>query len=963
MAVTLDSLKKTIGKKKVKSMAFAWLADYENMAGDVENALARVNAGLGMYPGDIPGMLVRSKILFQKGDFEECIKECERVLQKEPFCLSAQKRMGEAYEQLENIDERNRCFRRVHDMDPLDTFWKEEYETVSDMAMGAAAGAVAGAMDEAADSEFAMPDLGDMNAPEAEESAEPAVADAEPEVAEAAPAAEDDSPFSKSLDMDIESPAQETAPEQAAAPSAPASPFSPFSPFSQSDDDPFAALAALGGEDSSIDEAAMDSLQKSLDSAVDETALQSGESEELPTGEEISGNDVGSAFSNLFGDDDDLDSFEDSSSSSAATASASPFAQMDLPTSLDDEPEQKESVFDKGFETETPAESLPGEDKPQSVDSAFNDIFGEDELPEELPSTKPAAPAATSDLDSWSPSPASGGMFEKSASSDMGLGLEDDTLEEPAAEAPTLEEPVADKPQSLDSAFADIFGEDELPEELPAKEPELELPAEEASLELPEEPVAEKPAVEDDLTLEEPAPDKPQSVDSAFADIFGEDELPEELPAKESEDIDIANWSPSPTPAVDETAETVEPAPEASLELPSEESALELPAEEPALELPAEEPALELPAEEPSLEMPSEEASDAPALVTPADELALDEPVAEATVEETPVEEAPVEETPVAEEIAPAAEAPAEPAAESAVDGGFDVGNAFDALFAEEDELPEEKPAVSNDLATDKVDTATEEIAPVADELAPAADTESFGSVNAELDKEMGAAFSQLFADADDDLPVENETKEAAAEVAEPSQEDTGAAIEEAPLADATLESDLDKSFSNLFGEDDSLDEAAAPAAPAEETPAVAETAEMPAEEPQTLSEKDSLESEFSGAFKQLFNTDDDSLDEKPEHPNNKGVDFLMSGDSDDEVTARLVSDPNASLDKLPSDLDESLNTPTLADIYFEQGLYGKALDIYQDLVRKDPENEALAKRLAEVEAAFRSKSGGNLNG
>lgn len=167
MAVTLDTLKKTIGKKKVKSMAFAWLADYECMAGDVENALARVDAGLGMYPGDIPGMLVRTKILFQKGDFEECIKECERVLEKEPFCLSAQKRMGEAYEQLENIDERNRCFRRVHDMDPLDTFWKEEYEAVPEENVGMAAGAVAGAAAEAmGDADFAMPDLGDMAQPQ-----------------------------------------------------------------------------------------------------------------------------------------------------------------------------------------------------------------------------------------------------------------------------------------------------------------------------------------------------------------------------------------------------------------------------------------------------------------------------------------------------------------------------------------------------------------------------------------------------------------------------------------------------------------------------------------------------------------------------------------------------------------------------------------------------------------------------
>ena len=167
MAVTLDTLKKTVGKKKVKSMAFAWLADFENMAGDTDNALARVDAGLKMYPGDIPGMLVRSKILFQKGDFEECVKECERVLEKEPFCLSAQKRMGEAYEQMGNENERNKCFRRVHDMDPLDTFWKEEYDNVIDD--GVAAAAVAGVAAEAmGDAEFSRPDLGDLAQPQTE---------------------------------------------------------------------------------------------------------------------------------------------------------------------------------------------------------------------------------------------------------------------------------------------------------------------------------------------------------------------------------------------------------------------------------------------------------------------------------------------------------------------------------------------------------------------------------------------------------------------------------------------------------------------------------------------------------------------------------------------------------------------------------------------------------------------------
>ena len=929
MAVTLDTLKKSIGKKKAKSMAFAWLADYENMAGDVDNALARVDAGLQMYPGDIPGMLVRSKILFQKGRFKECVKECEKVLEKEPFCLSAQKRMGEAYEQMENLDERNRCFRRVHDMDPLDMFWKEEYETVSDTA--AVAGAVAGAAAAEAlgDADFSMPDFADMGEPQAQESA---VAEA-PSTAEQKPA-EDDSPFSKSLDMNLDAPAEDFG-------SMSASPFS--TSHGGDEEDPFAALAALGGDDNSVEESAMDSLQQSLNTALSEASAEAASQNDIPASEEISGHDVGSAFADLFGEEDDLDSLGGGSSqpaftpakpaAPAAPVNASPFAQFDLPSTLEDEPEPKE---------EAPAKSVFGneiEDKPQSVDSAFNDIFGEDELPEELPPSAPAAPAAPQqkvNLDTWNPEPAdAGGLFQKSASADMGFGASEDslTLEEPAPEAKpekTLDLPAedpADKPQSLDSAFADIFGEDELPEELPAAKPaapvepkqkvnldawnpepadagglfqksasaDMGFGASEESLALEEPALEEKPEKTLDLPAEDPA-DKPQSLDSAFADIFGEDELPEELPAAK----------PAEKPAIEESMLSLdEPAP-AKAEVSDE---LDLSGWAPGGNI-ADEPAAEVPAVEP---------------------VAV-EPV--------------VEPAPAAAPEAPAAEA------KSAFDGeGFGIDKAFDELFAEKDELPDESAAKTAAVPTsDKVSAVG-----VAEKPA-----QNVAIEKEELDREMGAAFSSLFADEDKFVPEDKPAVEA------PTQEDTGAKIEEAPLADAALEADLDKSFNNLFGEDTLPDESAAktsaPAVNATVAPAAPAAAPIP-ELSSRSSDLESLESEFSGAFKQLFNTDDDSLDEKPVPPSNKGVDFLMSGDSDDEVSAGLVTDPTAPLDKLPPDIDESLNTPTLAEIYFEQGLYGKALDIYQDLARKEPGNKAIAQRLAEIEAAYQNRFGGGING
>lgn len=948
MAVTLDSLKKTVGKKKVKSMAFAWLADYENQAGDSTTALARVDAGLQLYPGDIPGMLVRSKLLFQLGDFEECVKECERILQKEPFCLSAQKRMGEAYEKLENIDERNRCYRRVHDMDPLDTFWKEEYEAVPEAAVDAAAvaGAVA-AGEAAADSEFAMPDMGEFTMEGAAESAEPAVeASADATAGEEPAAKEEDSLFSKSLDMDIESPATEAAEE-------PEQPKASASPFSASDDeDPFAALSSLGNDDSLADESSIDSLQQSLESALGDAATDITLDQDIPEAEEISGNDVGSAFADLFGEEDDMDSFGETTESKPA----SPFAQMDLPTSLDDEPAAPEDSAKNVFGEEAV------EDKPQSIDDAFGDIFGEDELPEELPSNTAAPKAEPAEEQKPEEESFSGGMFEKSAAADMGLGAEEDDLklEEPEPE-PAKE---ADKPQSLDSAFADIFGEDELPEELPPAQPAGESDVS-ADLELSADSSTSAPTEDADLEL--PALDDSTSALTDELEMPSEEKPADDKPAESLDTFDIANWSPDAKPADDASlelpAEEETPAEEPTLELPAADEApaeevadLELPAEElavePSLEMPAEEPVVE-----PSLEMPAEETPAEPAVEeAPAEEPALDipaeEPSLELPAEETPAEEAADLELPAEE---PAQEKPADESA----DVGFSVDKAFDALFADDDELPEEKPAETASAEPEVSDNVTETTEPVED----AAESDSD---RAELDKEMDSAFSSLFAE-DDDLPVEESKPEAAA-APEATQEDTGAALEEAPLADAALESDLDKSFSSLFGEDDALDEAdlkpaEAPAADATAEPAAAEEQPEVSATQGNAGIESSLESEFSGAFKQLFNTDDDSLDEKADLPSNKGVDFLMSGDSDDEVSAGLVADPTAPLDKQSSDLDDGMKTPTLGEIYFEQGHYDRALEIYKELAEKDPENEAIANRLAEVQKAYDSKFGGEQNG
>ena len=890
MAVTLDSLKKKIGKKNVNSRAFAWLADLEREAGNLDQALQRVDGGLTLYPNDVSAMLVRSKILFQKESYDACIQECEKVLVADPFNLAAQRIMGDAYDKLENIGERNVCYRRLHDMDPLNTFWKEEYDVV---VGAAAAAAMAG---EISDIDFSMPDDGNVDLSD-EFTTEPA------ESVGAAPADE----------FTLNEPQAEEADVSATDVVEPAG------------DDPFAALASMLPGNDDADDSAMEDLSASLDSAMDAINNESAADkplEELSEDENISSSDVGSALSDMFGLEDDLEPEE--ASAPAAEASS------DIPASIDDNAEANAaSIFGAA------APEAPAEDKPQSIDDAFGDIFGEDELPEEKPQQA--------------------------------------SIDAPADESA----PAEDKPQSIDDAFGDIFGEDELPEEKPqASEPIADIAAESAAepiaddLELPSEDggLFEKSADADmNLTAgsaDEPKADEPTTIDNAFDSIFGEDELPEEKPQTAESSADVAadlsddlelpseegglfeksadadmnltgNWTPDGA-SVEETPAIEDAFAEETLAIEGNASVFDEPA----------------PVEE-ELSLPEEPAADEGLNFT-ADEMApLTEEAVPALDEPAPVEEG---RPSVAEEIAPA----------PASDASFSVDNAFDSLFGSDDDLPEEKPQASEPETIAEAPATEDETVSLAEQV-DQAETElempEVKSEDTDLAKEMGGAFASMFGNEDDDLDLPAAKTEAVPESVSNDQEATGAAIEESfgNLSEESISKDLDDSFDSLFGKDEvaedaeTLDESLTmptiEAAHAEDTFAAA-----PADAPKDL---DSLESEVSGAFKGLFDMDDDSWTEE-DKPSNKGVDFLMSGDSDDEISAGLINNPDAPLDRGAYDLDESLNTPTLAEIYFDQGKYGKALEIYKDLAQKEPENEEIAKRKDEIEKLYNDKFGGN---
>ncbi|HQB64431.1 MAG TPA: tetratricopeptide repeat protein, partial [Fibrobacteraceae bacterium] len=226
----------------------------------------------------------------------------------------------------------------------------------------------------------------------------------------------------------------------------------------------------------------------------------------------------------------------------------------------------------------------------------------------------------------------------------------------------------------------------------------------------------------------------------------------------------------------------------------------------------------------------------------------------------------------------------------------------------------------------------------------------------------VDSSLSALFGEDDLDLPQEKES--APTDVSKNSIENSFTALfgedddlvlpskdaEQKEKNDGTLfhslEEDVDSSFESLFGKEDDSFELK------KDSPASSYSQPVPPLNPVEVG------NEISGAFATLFSSDedDDLPEEKPQERD--GVDFLMSGDSDDEMAVALMKNPSASLDQDEVVLDENLNTKTLAEIYYEQGLYSKALNIYQDLARKNPSDSEIQKRLSDIQRQVNEKYG-----
>ena len=830
-ATMIETLRKNVGKKAVKSHLYVWLADLERQAGNAERALELLEKGSAAFPGEEGVELVRSAVLFDLGRLDEALAACETVLKKDPCCLTALRRKGTIHEQQGDEVGRNKCFRLVHDLDPLDPFWKEEYGVVPEPEPEP---------DE--DELFLMDDLSldedSMELPADEPSLkELAGALVNEELADVAP-------------MEIPEEITEASKPEAAA----------------SEDDGASAFE----------------LESLLDDALAASVAEVSDREQLNREKnEISEEDISSAIAGMFGGEPDERDVSKPLSPFAAKPAPKPASNIEIPQSLDDD-----------FLDETPKKPAEAE-APTSLDDAFGDIFGEDELPEEKPSPKKADEPTTLD-------DAFGDIFGE------------DELPE---EKPSPKK--ADEPTTLDDAFGDIFGEDELPEEKPSpKKAEEPTTLDDAfgdifgEDELPEE----KPSMFQ-KSAEAPAAKGKSELDDAFGDLLGEDELPEEKPSM------FQKSAAESSSMFQKSAEA--PAAKGKSEL--DDAFGDLLGED---ELPEEKPSMfQKSAESADTEVEEELGSEFADLLKAGDALPDDgTSVSDLASALDAPEEQPA--APIA-----AATKPAEPS----------VDDAFASMFGEDDSLDEapaanEVPGLQNSYAEMFKENASAEVSPFQKPLDELPDDE-----DESLDDLLGTAEPKPQVPAAKEEPGMADALGSAVDELLGDDEDLTLPKAQPAKQEGSAEDDLNSSFNNLFGEDDDLE------LPSLLKSEIDDTVLPP------LSSEAAQPEERTSAFQSLFSMEDELPEENAAKDK---VDFLMSGDSDDEISAALLKDPSKSLGGNSEAIDDRLNTKTLGEIYFEQGHYAEAVDIYKGLAEKYPDDKQIAKRLAEIKKVFKEKYG-----
>ncbi len=268
-----------------------------------------------------------------------------------------------------------------------------------------------------------------------------------------------------------------------------------------------------------------------------------------------------------------------------------------------------------------------------------------------------------------------------------------------------------------------------------------------------------------------------------------------------------------------------------------------------------------------------------------------------------------------------------------------DFGDGLDVIKSED-----EVEALQSDVLTENLDVETLDVAdddflesepeaPIASLVEEDLTAEENNELGVDAEEAISGMAGELleddiFAKSDDDLQEETVSL-------------STSEIEESPLSALTLDDEL---------EDLSVEEKVVEAPLFEEEESIAAEGEIAAE---PLNEKVQSEDPLAA---DILDTMDDLFGEESSEEDSS-AEAVSEFFNIEETTGDKVEDISTTMDDLNLDEfleegeegDVGVSTPTIAEIYVQQGLYGKAIATYEELLSLDPENTELQSKLAEI--------------
>ncbi len=117
----------------------------------------------------------------------------------------------------------------------------------------------------------------------------------------------------------------------------------------------------------------------------------------------------------------------------------------------------------------------------------------------------------------------------------------------------------------------------------------------------------------------------------------------------------------------------------------------------------------------------------------------------------------------------------------------------------------------------------------------------------------------------------------------------------------------------------------------------------------------------FGDVFSKLFRKEKDAKGVKKEvrkefTPAEGDEETLLTGEG--EEFSEFVGEDEGSL---PAFFKEDLYTETMADIYMNQGLHEEAVKVFEKLIKQDPQNDSLRRKMDKAKTYVLSKKAGRL--